>query len=200
MAFIAKTAFWPLVTNHEFDSIANITGIYAPGADIDAAEVCSAGFLCVKSATTFNEGYAAAQIYNKNTWLMDKAESTTTVGEAIYACNTFDVNEIADPITGGIYKVGSNTLGLPEQAGKPCTFTQIKFDGASIYRFGEGNIDGTLSTEAYFTIDDGLIAPAASAPATNGVPYFEIVDRGTFTQGAYAGFDYVDVIAKVAVA
>lgn len=200
MAFIANTAFQPLVTNHEFDSIANITGIYTTDGDIENAEVCSAGFLCVKSALSLNQGYEAATIINSNTWTMVPAESTTTVGEAIYACNTFDVNEIADPITGAIYKVGSNTLGLPEQAGKPCTFTQIKFDGASIYRFGEGNIDGTLSTEQFLTIDDGLLAPAASAPATNGVPYFAIVNGGVFTQGAYAGFGYVDVIAKVAVA
>ena len=56
---------------------------------------------------------------------------------------------------------------------------------------------GIKSTNTYFTIDDGLLVPGASAPASAGVPYFELVRSGTFTEGAYAAFDYVDVRACI---
>ena len=55
MAYIANTAFEVKVSNHEFDSVANITGVFQNGSDPD--EICSAGFLCVKDVRTANEGY-----------------------------------------------------------------------------------------------------------------------------------------------
>lgn len=54
MAYIANTAFEVKVSNHEFDSVANITGVFQNGSDTD--EICSAGFLCVKDVLTANEG------------------------------------------------------------------------------------------------------------------------------------------------
>ena len=48
MAYIANTAFETKVSNHEFDSQSNITGVFYNGSD--AEEICSAGVLCKKSA------------------------------------------------------------------------------------------------------------------------------------------------------
>lgn len=197
MAYIANTAFQPLVTNHEFDSTLNITGLFTTDGDSANGAVCSAGFLAKKSAQLENEGYTG--IYNVNTWTMIPAESTDLVSEPIYACNTFNVNQATDG-AGNVYKVGANTLGLAVPAGERSTFTKIVFDGNHIYRFGIGNIDGTLGANTFLTIDDGLLSPGATAPASNGVPYFVVVGSGTFTQGAYDAFEYVDVIACVAVA
>ena len=57
MAYIANTAFEVRVSNHEFDSAANITGVFNNGSA--QPEICSAGFLCKRSAQTQNEGYPA---------------------------------------------------------------------------------------------------------------------------------------------
>ena len=45
MAYINDTAFEVKVSNHEFDSIANVTGVFYGASE---AEACSAGFLCVR--------------------------------------------------------------------------------------------------------------------------------------------------------
>lgn len=196
MAFIASTAFEPRITNHEYDSLANITGIYNNSSS--QPEICPAGLLCVRGDLIENEGYT--DITNSNTWVMTAAPSTALASTGIYACNTFGVNELADPVTGAIYKVGSNTLGLAVPAGVRSTFTRIYFDGQHMYRFGIGNLSTTISSNTFFTINNGLLVPAAAAPSTtNGTPYFELVDSGTFTQGAYAGFTYYDVFAYTTV-
>ena len=141
MAYIANTAFEVKVSNHEFDSVANITGVFQNGSDTD--EICSAGFLCVKDVLTANEGYEKVgpeedvTINNGNTWTMKAAASSTTVQTPIYACNTFNVNQITDSATGAVYKVGGNTLGLAVPAGERSTFTKIEFDGNHIYRRGQ---------------------------------------------------------------
>ena len=44
MAYIANTAFEIKVSNHEFDSTSNITGVFYNATP--AEEICSAGFLC----------------------------------------------------------------------------------------------------------------------------------------------------------
>ena len=195
MAFIANTAFEIKVSNHEFDSTANITGIYRNSSDV--AEICSAGFLVTKDEQFPNEGYTG--INNVNSWYMKDATATDLVNVAIYACNTFNVNMLTDGATGAVYKVGTNTLGLAVPAGEPATFTRIDFiHGDRIYRFGIGNLSAEISTNTFFTIANGLLVPAA-APTTNGAPYFELLGTGSFTQGAYAGFTYYDVIAKYAV-
>lgn len=191
MAYIAKTAFEVKISNHEFDSIANVTGYFD--------EICPAGFLCTRSAVTDNEGYtgvgpsdATVTIKNTNTWTMQKATDGTGV---IYACNPFDVNMITDPVTGATYKVGTNTLGIPAPANYPTTFTQIQFNGVNVYRFGEGNMSAAVSDKKYFTVANGLLTPAASAPTTKSTPYFELVGTGAFTAGTQSSFTYYDLRA-----
>lgn len=205
MAYIAKTAFEVKVSNHEFDSTANITGFFINSDS--AQEICSAGFLCTRSALTVNEGYngvgptgATVTIKNTNTWNMTAAAASVLAQAGIYACNPFDVNMLTDPVTGSIYKVGSNTLGLAAPAGYPTTYTKIRFDNDHVYRFGEGNVSGTVGSNTIFTIAAGLLVPASAAPTANGAPYFELVGTGEFTQGAYQGFGYYDLRACMTVA
>jgi hypothetical protein len=116
--------------------------------------------------------------------------------EAIYACNTFDVQEIAGPF-GTAYKVGSNILGLPILAGHRGTYTRI--DEGDMMRFGIGNFTAAISDNGFATLgattNAGKLVPAAAAPTDTGALYFEIVGTGNFTQGAYAGFGYVLVKA-----
>ena len=205
MAYIKNTAFEVKVSNHEFDSTANITGIFINSSS--AEEACSAGFLCTRSELTTNEGYnavgpssATVTIKNTNTWKMVAAKSTDIAQTGIYACNPFDVNIVEDPITGATYKVGSNTLGVPAPSGYPTTYTKIRFDNDHVYRFGAGNVSGAVGSNTKFTIKDGLLIPASAAPTTNGAPYFELVGTGTFTQGSYQGFGYYDLRACMVVA
>lgn len=200
MAYIENTAFEIKVSNHEFDSIANITGKYqASNAD---AEICP-GFLATRASLVVNEGYdqvgptgSTVTLTNTNTWVMNDAVDSDTAQKGIYACNPFDVNMASDG-QGNFWKVGANTLSIKVPAGYLTTWTKIEFNNNNVYRFGVGNLSAALSTNTYFTIDDGLLVPGASAPATAGVPYFELVRSGTFTEGAYAAFDYVDVRACI---
>lgn len=200
MAFIANTAFEIKVSNHEFDSIANITGKYqASNAD---AEICP-GFLATRASLVVNEGYdqvgptgSTVTLTNTNTWVMNDAVNSDTAQKGIYACNPFDVNMASDG-QGNFWKVGANTLSIKVPAGYLTTWTKIEFNNNNVYRFGIGNLSTTLGSNTYFTIDDGLLVPGASAPASAGVPYFELVRSGTFTEGAYAAFDYVDVRACI---
>lgn len=203
MAMIAKTAFEVKISNHEFDSIANITGYFQ---NEEKNEACAAGFLCTRDKLTPCEGYndvgptgATVTITNTNTWTMKAAVADDLAQTGIYACNPFDVNMVADPSTGAVYKVGSNTLGLGAPENYPTTFTHIYFNNNNVYRFGEGNINGAVGTNTYFTIANGLLVPAAAAPTDNGKPYFELVRTGNFTQGAYNGFVYYDLRACMAV-
>lgn len=197
MAFTANTAFELKVSNHEFDSTANITGVFGSydGETFTAAD-CSAGFLCTRSALTQNEGYPAGT-YNGNTWTMIAATSSAVLGDTIYACNPHNVQEVTAP-DGNVYKIGSNTLGLGVPAGERDTFTRIDFlPGDRHYRFGVGNLSTSLSTNKFLTISAGQLVPASSAPTAAGALYFKVLGTGTFTVGAYAGFDYVDVEAHV---
>ncbi len=200
MAYIANTAFEIKISNHEFDSIANITGKYQSSAT--DAEICP-GFLATRASLIVNEGYyqvgpsgSTVTLNNTNTWVMNDAVDTDTAQKGIYACNPFDVNMASDG-QGNFWKAGANTLSIKVPAGHLVTWTKIEFNNNNVYRFGVGNLSTTLSTNTYFTIDDGLLVPGASAPATAGVPYFELVRTGTFTEGAYAAFDYVDVRACI---
>ena len=191
MAFIANTAFEVKVSNHEFDSTANITGIFQNGSQQN--EICSAGFLVVTTTQIPVDGYSG--INNTNSWYMEAAGASATVNTPIYACNTFNVNQLTDGITSAVYKTGSNTLGLAVPAGVRATYTRIYFNNTYIYRFGIGNLSAAVSTNKYFAIANGLLVPAAAAPATGDTPYFKLLGTGSFTQGAYAGFTYYDVIA-----
>ena len=200
MAYIANTAFEVKISNHEFDSIANITGRFQNSG---ANEEVGPGFLCVRDTLIPNEGYenvgptgSTITLNNTNTWNMVAAADSDTAQKGIYACNPFDVNMASDG-QGNFWKVGANTLSIKVPAGYETTYSRIYFNNNNVYRFGIGNLSATLGSNTYFTIDDGLLVPGASAPATAGVPYFELVRSGTFTEGAYAAFDYVDVRACI---
>lgn len=187
MAFIANTMFETKVTNAVFDETLNVSGKYQSSAtDAD----CSAGLLCVRASLLPNEGYTS--VYNTNAYIFNAAEDTDYDG--IYACNTFNVQEAATG-SGNIYKVGAETLGLGLFAGEVGTFTKIDFDNKSIYRFGAGNLSTAISTNTFFTVDNGLLVPAATAPANAGTPYFKLIASGTATAGAYAAMTYYDVMA-----
>ena len=207
MAFTANTAFEIKVSNHEFDSTANITGEFGSWASdtlFEAAD-CSAGWLCVKSKLTQNEGYPSGTM-NGNTWRMvvaNTVQNPVTLSTPVYACNPHNVQEIVAP-DGNVYKIGANTLGIGIPSGERDTFTRIDFlSGDRHYRFGVGNLTTALSTNKYLTLgtstNAGKLVPAASAPTDNGAVYFEVLGTGTFTQGAYAGFGYVDVEAHAVI-
>ena len=57
-----------------------------------------------------------------------------------------------------------------------------------------GNVNGTLGSNKFFTIANGLLVPAAAAPTDNGAIYFTLAGQGNFTEGATQSFGYVDVI------
>lgn len=191
MAYIANTAFEVRVSNHEFDSVANITGKFQNSTPAD--EICSAGFLCKRVSLIDNEGYSG--IKNGNTWIMQAGEAT----DILYAANPHNVNEITDPVSGQVYKVNRNTLGLLIPAGVEDTFTLIRADGTHVYRFGVGNLTTTLGANGYLTCGEttnkGKLVPAAAAPDAGSGIYFQVLGTGTFTEGAYAGFGYVDALA-----
>lgn len=188
MAAIANSAFELRVSNHMFDTTKNITGKFQEGSPA-ADAVCAAGFLVVPGDKLPNEGYA--DLVNENAYIMGAAAATA---EAIYACNTFNVQELTDAF-GNAYKVGTNTLGLAIPAGQRGTYTRL--DEGDILRLGVGNFSAAISTNKFATVgasaNAGKLVPAASAPTATGTWYFSIEGSGNFTQGAYSGFGYVDV-------
>lgn len=200
MAYIAKTAFWPRVSDRVFGETLNITGKFVNASG--NKETCSAGFLCTKKELMPCEGYenlgpneAQVTIKNGNSWLMQSAAgAVTSEGDGIYACNTYEVNILEDPVTGNHYKVAANTLGLPAPKDYPVTYTRIVFDGGKIYRFGEGNVNGTVGAKTFFTIKDGLLIPA-DKPTAVGTPYFKLLGNGNFTEGAEGSFGFYDLEA-----
>lgn len=200
MAFIEKTAFEVKVSNHVYDSLANITGKFQDSGE--DAEICP-GFLCVRDALIPNEGYenvgptgATVTLNNTNTWNMKAAGANDTAQKGIYACNPHDVNMVTDG-QGNMWKVGANTLSIKVPKGYLTTWTRIRFDNDHVYRIGVGNLSAEIGENKYLTIADGKFVPAAAAPTGAGKPYFEVVGTGTFTEGAYSAFDYVDARACV---
>lgn len=190
MSYIANTAFEARLTNGRFDDLINIAGRYqADGADAD----CSAGLLCVRGDQLPCEGFTG--VLNENSWYMNAAAASVTANDVIYACNTYDW-QLLSTARGNNYAIGVETLGLGAPAGRNCTFTRIDFDGQSVYRFGEGNMSGAVGENTFFTIADGLLTPAASAPSDSGSIYFELRGTGAFTEGTSASFTYYDVVAK----
>lgn len=183
-----NTAFELRVSNHVWEKQKNITGFYKPG---EAPAACYAGQLVVQGIQLPNEGYIG--LNNENAWIMGNPTGNDT--RDIYACNTFNVNEIQDPVTGNIYKVGSNTLGLPIPAGQRGTYTRI--DEGDMMRFGVGNFNGTPTVGQYATVNQkGALEPSASIPTGINTLYFEVLSTGSFTQGAYASFAYYLLRAK----
>lgn len=182
-----NTAFELRVSNHIWDKQKNVTGLFKPDEE---PAICYAGQLVTEEAQLPNEGYTG--IANENAWFMG-TPGYDPVG-TVYACNTFNVNEIQDPVTGNIYKVGTNTLGLPIPAGQRGTYTRI--DEGDMMRFGIGNFSGTPTVGQYAIVGEtGVLIPAGDAPNTMNALYFEVLGTGTFTQGAYAAFGYVLVRA-----
>ena len=190
MSFIANTAFEARIVNDRFDDLANIAGKYYVST---TATDCSAGLLCVRDSLLDCEGFA--NVKNENTWKMVKAADDTPASTPIYACDPHDW-----PLIGNgrnLWAVGTETLGLGIPAGRYGSFRRIHFDNESVYRFGVGNLDASLSTNTFLTIDDdGLLKPAASAPNA-GLPYFKVMGTGNFTEGTTASFGYVDAMACV---
>lgn len=194
MAYIANTAFEARITNNANDSLAHIAGLFQ--ASSQPAD-CSAGFLCVRGSQAPNEGFdnpSGTRVYNENTWIMVEATDAATIDTVVYACDTYD-NQLITAVGGQNYFVGTETLGLGVPAGRYGNFTRIDFDNQSVYRFGIGNLSAAISTNTYFTIDDGLLVPAASAPATAGAIYFELRGTGKFVKGNGEAFTYYDVVA-----
>lgn len=194
MAYIANTAFEARITNNAQDQLAHIAGKYQySSTDAD----CSAGFLCVRSALAPNEGFdnpTGTRVYNENTWIMEAATDAATADSVVYACDTYDTQLVTAP-GGQNYYVGTETLGLGVPAGRYGNFTRIDFDNQSVYRFGIGNLASAISTNTFFTIDDGLLVPAASAPTTTGAIYFKLMGTGSFVKGNSAAFTYYDAMA-----
>ena len=190
MAYIEKTAFEARITNKQNNDLDNIAGLFVNGNG--DAEVCSAGFLCKRSELTESVGYPAG-VENENTDKMVAAVAGDKADEEIYACNTYDVRLISDGTNA--WAVGRNVLGIPAPAGREVTFTKIDFQGDRKYRFGIGNVNGTVGSNCFATIADGLFVPAAAAPTTAGAVYFKILREGNFTEGNRASFGYVDVEA-----
>ena len=137
MAAITNSAFELRVSNHMFDTTKNITGRFQNSTPAD--ELCAAGFLVVPGDKLPNEGYSG--VYNENAYIMGAAGTATA--DALYACNTFNVQELTDAF-GNAYKVGSNILGLPIPAGQNGTYTRL--DEGDICRFGIGNFTTAIST------------------------------------------------------
>lgn len=189
MSFTANTAFEARNTNNENDRLANITGKYFVST---TPTDCDAGQLCVRDSLLDCEGFTGVK--NENTWKMVDAASTATMDDVIYACNTYDNQLIPSP-DGNNYFIGVRTLGLGAPADRYCTFTRINFDGQSVYRFGEGNVTLSTSTDTYFTIASGKLTSAATAPATAGAIYFELRGTGKFIEGNGEAFGYYDVVA-----
>lgn len=194
MAYIANTAFEARITNNANDSLAHIAGLFQASA---LPADCSAGFLCVRDSQAPNEGFdnpSGTRVYNENTWIMVEATDAATIDTVVYACDTYD-NQLITAVGGQNYFVGTETLGLGVPAGRYGNFTRIDFDNQSVYRFGIGNLSAAISTNTYFTIDDGLLVPAANAPATAGAIYFELRGTGKFVKGNGEAFTYYDVVA-----
>lgn len=189
MSFTANTAFEARITNNENDRLANIAGKYFVST---TPTDCDAGQLCVRDSLLDCEGFTGVK--NENTWKMVDAASTATIDDVIYACNTYDNQLIPSP-DGNNYFIGVRTLGLGAPAGRYCTFTRINFDGQSVYRFGEGNVTLSTSTDTYFTIASGKLTSAAAAPATAGAIYFELRGTGKFIEGNGEAFGYYEVVA-----
>ena len=194
MATIQSTAFEARVTNNQFDVLANITGLYQ---EASAAADCPAGLLCVRGDNLPCEGFGST-VFNENAYYMASAASTVMGNEPIYACNTYEAQMAT--VKGNKYFIGTETLGLPVPAGRYGTFTRIIFDGVHKYRFGIGNFSASItSDDAYAVLDDnGLLAPAESAPSDAGTPYFVLKAQGTFTEGTTNSFGFVDVEAHLA--
>lgn len=189
MAYIENTAFEARITNNEFNELCNVTGLFQTEGEND---VCSAGFLCVRNGQLPNEGFPG--VLNENAWYMKAAPASVNANEVIYASNTYETQMAS--FRGNDYYIGRATLGLPIPKGRRGTFTVIVFDNQHAYRFGEGNINGAVGENKFFTISDGLLVPAAAAPTAVGSLYFELRGSEDFVEGVRNSFGGYDLVAR----
>lgn len=197
MAFIANTAFEARMTNNRNDKTANVAGKFGSFAEeVFTAADCSAGFLCVANGALPCEGFTG--VYNENAYYMIAAPASVNGNTVVYACDTHDNQLIGNGDNN--YFIGSETLGLGVPADRYGNFNRIVFDNVSQYRFGIGNVNGTLGSAGFLTIANGLLVPAATAPTAAGAIYFEVLRQGNFVEGVYDSFGYVDVKAHINVA
>lgn len=197
MAFIENTAFEARLTNNALDTLANVAGKFGTlaGTVFTPAD-CSAGLLCVAGGKLPCEGFPG--VMNENSYQMVAATADANANSIIYACDTHENQLIGNGSNN--YFMGTQTLGLGVPAGRYGNFCQIKFDNRSIYRFGLGNANAEVSTNGFFTIAAGQLAPTATAPTTAGAVYFELVGTGNFVEGVSKSFGYIDVKAHVVLA
>ena len=188
MSFTAKCAFEARITNNDRDNLANIAGKYY---NSDVAADCDAGFLCKRDSLLDCEGFTGVK--NENAWKMVKAVAADDMDTVIYACNTYDVKMLADGSKQ--YAIGRELLGLGVPSGRYGNFTHIKFDGESVYRFGEGNVTINTTGDTYFTIANGFLSSATAKPTTAGTVYFELRKSGKFIEGNSESFAYYDLVA-----
>ena len=202
MAYIAKTAFQPKVSNGAYNGLQNVAGKFINGSN--APEICSAGFIVEQDALLDNEGYASYYIKNGNTWKMKMAADGIVAGfngdhTGLYACNTYNVHRVVSANGEMIYNLGANTLGLAAAADEIADFTELVVGHQ--YKFGEGNFASEPEVGEYCEIVNGLFAASsATAPTDNGVVYGEVLREEPFTEGSTdADTGYVVRILRTAV-
>lgn len=200
MAYIAKTAFQPKVSNGAYNGLQNVAGKFINGSDLP--EICSAGFIVEQDELLPNEGYT--NILNGNTWAMKTAADGIVAGfngdhTGLYACNTYNVHRVVSANGEMIYNLGANTLGLAAAADEIADFTELVVGHQ--YKFGEGNFASEPEVGEYCEIVNGLFAASsATAPTDNGVVYGEVLREEPFTEGSTdAGTGYVVRILRTAV-
>lgn len=202
MASIANTAFEVSVSNITRNETQNVPGYFGAGTgDNFAADICAAGFLCVRSELTLSEGYEQYSTLNGNTWRMIAAANgnaaTGRLGDhtGLYAFNSYDVNQISQGTAPwqNTWKVGANTLGLELPAGVRGDFTELIV--GEQYKFGAGNFSTAPSdnTTIYATIANGLLVASSTEPAAGSGVYLKIWRQNVpFTVGTrnapFAGY------------
>jgi len=194
MAYIANTMFEVKVSNSVRNQTQNVAGKYGTNTGVSFSPAdCSAGQLCVRNGLIPLEGYESIPksgggtyaLLNGNTYYFNKATSGLVAGmtgdhTGIYAFNNYDVQKAVNG--DNAWNVGFKTLGLGLPAGERGDFTELIV--GEIYRFGSGNFSASVSTNGFATISsDGLLTPAANAPAGGTGVYFQILRSVPVNEG-----------------
>lgn len=193
MAFTANCAFELKVSNSVNNQLQNVPGVFGTGTGASfAAADCDAGFLVVQNGLAPSEGYEAYGILNGNTWYFNAAANGKAAGHigdhtGIYAFNNYEGNTVTDG-KGNEWHLGMDTLGVGLPAGKRGTFAEL-IVGEQI-KIGVGNFTNSTApaaSETFATIVNGRWTPAASAPASGGEVYAQIMRTEPFTEGVWSG-------------
>lgn len=184
MAFIKDTAFQFRRSNDRNEDLQTVTGLYGSfSGDEFTAEDCSAGFLC-------NKGKGIPEGGSYMTAAADGSKK-------LYACNTTDVQRLANGANK--WAVGVNTLGLGIPAGVKGAYTELVED--ETYAFGPGDFSTLVddTTNTFATVANGMLVGAAAAPASGY--YFELdTELGIdwFTEGNGNAFKRYNLVLKKA--